>query len=154
MKTEMATPERRAHNRRALSRRAHDIGAYDRRGDGAADHGAKAMLLDALVGVREGDFGTRLPHDWTGIDGKIADTVNEIAFIHEKFARAVEEVAFAVGTDGRLGERMELDRTDGAWGVKLNAINSMIDNLVQPVREVGRVIGAVARGTLTESIQL
>ena len=112
------------------------------------------MLLDALVGVREGDFGTRLPHDWTGIDGRIADTVNEIAIIHEKFARAVEQVAFAVGTDGRLGERMKLDRTDGAWGVKLNAINSMIDNLVQPVREVGRVIGAVARGTLTESIQL
>ena len=112
------------------------------------------MLLEALVGVREGDFGTRLPHDWTGIDGKIADTVNEIAIIHEKFARAVEQVAFAVGTDGKLGERMKLDRTDGAWGVKLNAVNSMIDNLVQPVREVGRVIGAVARGTLTESIQL
>ncbi|MFC0132227.1 hybrid sensor histidine kinase/response regulator [Massilia eurypsychrophila] len=154
MTTEMATPERRAQNRRALSRRAHDIGAYERRGVGAAEHGAKAKLLDALVGVREGDFGTRLPHDWTGIDGKIADTVNEIAFIHEQFARAVAQVAFAVGTEGRLGERMKLDRTDGAWGVKLTAINSMIDNLVLPVREVGRVIGAVARGTLTESMQL
>jgi signal transduction histidine kinase/CheY-like chemotaxis protein/HAMP domain-containing protein len=151
MTQELVTVERRAQSRRAHSRRAHDLGAYERRGAG---HGRPSMLLDALVGVREGDFGTRLPHDWTGIDGKIADTVNEIAFIHEKFARAVEQVSFAVGTDGKLGERMKLDRTDGAWGVKLNAINSMIDNLVQPVREVGRVIGAVARGTLTESIKL
>ncbi|WLI89554.1 HAMP domain-containing protein [Massilia sp. R2A-15] len=151
MTPELATPDRRLQNRRALARRAHDLGAYERRG---AAQTRPSMLLEALVGVREGDFGTRLPHDWTGIDGKIADTVNEIAIIHEKFARAVEQVAFAVGTDGKLGERMKLDRTDGAWGVKLNAVNSMIDNLVQPVREVGRVIGAVARGTLTESIQL
>ena len=151
MTQEPAIPERRAHSRRALGRRAHDPGAYGGLGDG---QGRQSMLLQALVGVRDGDFGTRLPHDWTGIDGKIADTVNEIAIIHEKFARGVEQVSFAVGTDGKLGERMKLDRTDGAWGVKLNAINSMIDNLVQPVREVGRVIGAVARGTLTESTLL
>ena len=38
--------------------------------------------------MREGDFGVRLPHDWTGIDGKIADAFNEIAVVHEKLADA------------------------------------------------------------------
>ena len=54
----------------------------------------------------------------------------------------------------RASGRRALDKTDGAWGDEVNAINSMIDNLVQPVREVGRVIGAVARGMLTESMLL
>ena len=35
-------------------------------------------LLSALQAVRNGDFSVRLPGDWAGIDGKIADTFNEI----------------------------------------------------------------------------
>ncbi|TXF98062.1 response regulator [Massilia arenae] len=115
---------------------------------------SQALLLDALMALRAGDFSVRLPHDWTGIDGKIADAVNDIVATHGKLAGAVETVSVAVGLEGRLGQRMMLDKTDGAWGDEVNAINSMIDNLVQPVREVGRVIGAVARGVLTESMLL
>ena len=106
------------------------------------------------MALRAGDFSVRLPHDWTGIDGKIADAVNDIVATHGKLAGAVEQVSVAVGLEGRLGQRMTLVKTDGAWGDEVNAINSMIDNLVQPVREVGRVIGAVARGVLTESMLL
>ena len=35
-------------------------------------------LLQVLTAVKRGDFSARLPDDWTGLDGKIADTVNEI----------------------------------------------------------------------------
>jgi hypothetical protein len=35
-------------------------------------------LLQVLTAVKRGDFSARLPDDWTGIDGKIADTVNDI----------------------------------------------------------------------------
>ena len=164
MTQELATPERRAQlrralsrralSRRALSRRALDVGAYDRRDDGAAEHTAKVMLLQALMALRAGDFSVRLPYEWSGIDGKIADTVNDIVTTHEKLAWAVERVSVAVGSEGKLGQRMTFDKTDGAWGLEVNAINSMIDKLVQPVREVGRVIGAVARGALGESMLL
>ncbi|HAK93061.1 MAG TPA: hybrid sensor histidine kinase/response regulator, partial [Massilia timonae] len=121
---------------------------------GAGGAPSQALLLDALMALRAGDFSVRLPHDWTGIDGKIADAVNDIVATHGKLAGAVEQVSVAVGIEGRLGQRMMLDKTDGAWGDEVDAINSMIDNLVQPVREVGRVIGAVARGVLTESMLL
>ena len=167
MTTEQAGPERRVGSRRAPGRRALDAAAHERRGgrpgaglgagngvgigDGAP---SQALLLDALMALRAGDFSVRLPHDWTGIDGKIADAVNDIVATHGKLAGAVERVSVAVGLEGRLGQRMMLDKTDGAWGDEVNAINSMIDNLVQPVREVGRVIGAVARGVLTESMLL
>jgi HAMP domain-containing protein/signal transduction histidine kinase/DNA-binding response OmpR family regulator len=162
MTPDQAAPERRMHMRRAPGRRALDPGAYERRGphpgngaDGAAaDAGSRALLLQALMALRAGDFSVRLPCDWTGIDGKIADTVNDIVATHIRLAEEVERVSSAVGNEGKLGQRLVFDRTGGAWGGKIDAINSMIDNLVQPVREVGRVIGAVARGVLTENMAL
>jgi signal transduction histidine kinase/HAMP domain-containing protein/DNA-binding response OmpR family regulator len=162
MTSEQAGPERRIRARRAPGRRVSDQSAHERRAgarvgtaDGAAaDRASRALLLQALMALRAGDFSVRLPHDWPGIDGKIADAVNDIAATHGKLAHAVERVSVAVGLEGRLGQRMRLDKTDGAWGDEVDAINSMIDNLVQPVREVGRVIGAVARGVLTENMLL
>ncbi len=42
-------------------------------------------MLQALQAVRSGDFSVRLPGDRTGIDGKIADTFNDIiAALHER----------------------------------------------------------------------
>ena len=35
------------------------------------------LLLEALVGLKNGDFSVRLPVDWVGVDGKIADAFNE-----------------------------------------------------------------------------
>src|SRR5262245_52986458 len=34
------------------------------------------VFLNTLQAVRQGDFGARLPDDWTGLAGKIADTFN------------------------------------------------------------------------------
>jgi HAMP domain-containing protein/signal transduction histidine kinase/CheY-like chemotaxis protein len=121
---------------------------------GGAAVAMQAALLDALLAVRAGEFDVRLPADWTGLDGKIADTFNDIVATHARLARAIARVSVTVGDEGKLGQRLTLDRGGGAWGDEVDAINSMIDHLVQPVREVGRVIGAVARGVLTESMQL
>ena len=41
-------------------------------------------LLRALRAVREGDFSVRLPADWTGMSGKIADTFNDIVATNER----------------------------------------------------------------------
>src|SRR5512135_1656769 len=41
-------------------------------------------LLHALQAMRIGDFSVRLPSDQTGIEGKIADTFNEIAAANER----------------------------------------------------------------------
>ena len=34
-------------------------------------------LLGALVALKKGDFTVRLPVEWTGLPGKVADTFNE-----------------------------------------------------------------------------
>jgi len=114
----------------------------------------RVALLNALNAVRDGDFSVRLPPDWEGVDGKIADAFNAIVSTNAKLARSIEQVSEVVGTEGKLGQRIEFDNHDGAWGVEVRSINFLIDNLVQPVRDVGRVIGAVARGVLTENMAL
>ncbi len=114
----------------------------------------KTLLLNALNAARNGDFSVRLPLDWSGIDGRIADAFNEIVGINQRLANDIEQVSQIVGTEGQLGQRIVFGKVDGAWGREVAAINSLIDNLVQPVRDSGRVIGAVARGVLTQTMEL
>ena len=59
-------------------------------------------LLRVLQKVRDGDFSARLPGDWTGLEGKIADTFNDIATIADRRARETARVSRAVGKEGRL----------------------------------------------------
>ena len=140
-------------DRRTFNRRAHDRTLFEQKmsNQGGLD---KVVLLDALDAVRNGDFSVRLPLDWVGMDGKIAEAFNEIVSTNAKLAKGIEQVSFVVGTEGKLGQRMSFDKMDGAWGTEVAAINSLIDNLVQPVRDAGRVIGAVAKGVLTENMEL
>jgi hypothetical protein len=45
-------------------------------------------LLHALQAMRIGNFSVRLPSDQTGLEGKIADTFNEIVAANERMARS------------------------------------------------------------------
>ncbi|HEY0846702.1 MAG TPA: HAMP domain-containing protein [Noviherbaspirillum sp.] len=114
----------------------------------------RVALLSALNAVREGDFSVRLPPDWDGMDGKIAEAFNDIVSSNERLAKSIEHVSTVVASEGKLGQRLMFDKLDGAWGANVNAINSLIDTMVQPIRDSGRVIGAVARGVLTETMEL
>ncbi|WP_371868453.1 hypothetical protein [Telluria aromaticivorans] len=71
MTQEQAFPERRADVRRIGPRRAQDALPCEASGD-------KALLLETLLAVRAGRFDARLPRHWPGLDGKVADAVNDI----------------------------------------------------------------------------
>ena len=45
-----------------------------------------ALILASLQTMRKGDFSVRLPVAWTGIQGKIADTFNDIVAANEQMA--------------------------------------------------------------------
>jgi hypothetical protein len=82
-------------------------------GDTALD---RRQLLLALQSVRSGDFSVRLPNDWSGIDGKIADTFNEIVAGNQTIAQELRRVGQVVGKEGRTRERTRFDYSKGAWG--------------------------------------
>jgi HAMP domain-containing protein/CheY-like chemotaxis protein/signal transduction histidine kinase len=110
------------------------------------------VILQVLLAVQKGDFSVRLPSGWTGINGKIADTLNDIIETNDRITREVESVSYAVGTEGKLSRRASLVSHRGSWKTQLEAINSLIDDLARPTTEMARVIGAVAKGDLTQIV--
>ena len=61
-----------------------------------------SALLRAMQAVANGDFSVRLPGDWTGLDGKIADTFNDIVAAnaeHGARARARRDGGRQAGQD-------------------------------------------------------
>src|SRR5262245_26417337 len=71
------------------------------------------ILLGKLQSMRDGDFSVRLPGDWTGLEGKIADTFNEIVAANQKMADELKRVGQAVGKEGRTRERTRFDQSKG-----------------------------------------
>src|SRR4051812_24378808 len=64
-----------------------------------------ALILASLQTMRKGDFSVRLPVAWTGIQGKIADTFNDIVAANEQMAAELTRVGQAVGKEGRTRQR-------------------------------------------------
>src|SRR5256884_4021219 len=53
-----------------------------------------------------------------------------------------------------MTERAALHRGRAGWSASVEAVNSMIDDLVRPTTEVARVLGAVAEGDLSQKMPL
>ncbi|WP_414473717.1 HAMP domain-containing protein [Microvirga sp. M2] len=112
------------------------------------------LLLKVLRAFRKGDFSARLPSDLIGIDGEIAEAFNDIADLNQGLSKELDRVAKVVGKEGRISERGQLDGATGCWSDCINSVNAMIGDIVQPTIEVARVIGAVAKGDLSQTIEL
>ena len=112
------------------------------------------QLLSVLTAVRKGDFSARMSVAKTGLAGKIADTLNEIAELNQDMAREFERVSLAVGKEGRITQRASLAGAGGSWAASVDSVNTLIGDLVQPTSEVARVIGAVAKGDLSQTMAL
>ena len=111
-------------------------------------------LLRALQAVRDGDFSVRLPGDWTGLEGKIADTFNEIVSSNARMASELERVGTVVGKRGQTRQRVKFGRPSGAWCDMEASVNTLIDDLLWPTTEVTRALAAVAKGDLLQAVRL
>src|SRR5262245_61048242 len=112
------------------------------------------VLLSVLTSFKKGNFSARLPVEWTGVAGRISDTLNDVLEINEKMARELERLSRVVGKEGKLNQRANLGEFSGAWAASIGCVNSLIDDLVYPDSEMARVIGAVAKGDLSQSMSL
>src|SRR5271166_805601 len=113
-----------------------------------------SLLLNTLIAFRDGDFSVRMPVDRTGIEGKLNDTLNEIFRLNAHTVSEFARISNAVGKEGKIGQRASLGTVSGAWADCIDSVNSLIGDLVQPSTEVARVIGAVAKGDLSQSMYL
>ena len=111
-------------------------------------------LLKTLTAVKKGDFSVRLPVEQTSIAGKIYDTLNDIFDLLEGGTKEFVRIGIVVGKEGRMTERATLPGAQGAWLERMQAVNTLITDLVQPMNEMARVITAVATGDLSQKMML
>src|SRR5688500_12334363 len=88
------------------------------------------VLLAGLQAMRDGNFSIRLPGDWTGLEGKIADTFNEIVAANQTMAQELKRVGQVVGKEGKTSERTRFHQSQGAWGEVEVSVNTLIDDLL------------------------
>jgi HAMP domain-containing protein/signal transduction histidine kinase/DNA-binding response OmpR family regulator len=112
------------------------------------------QLLSAMTAFRDGDFSVRLPTDWEGVEGRIAEAFNQALAHEDRITREITRLSTAVGKEGRLRQRMSVPGAVGGWSEKVELLNSLLDDLVRPTTDVARTIGAVAKGDLGQSMEL
>src|SRR5437588_22183 len=110
------------------------------------------QLLNALTAFKRGNFSVRLPEDWTGLAGKVADTFNDVIEINQRMSREFERITRVVGKEGRISQRVSLGSVSEGWADSIGCINTLIGDLVHPTSEMARVIGAVAKGDLAKTM--
>src|SRR5882757_2930427 len=113
-----------------------------------------SSLLGTLIAFRKGDFSVRLPYDLTGVEGKVADTINEIFDMNLRLREELARLGSTVGKEGRISERAALPDSVGDWRACVESLNDLIGDLVRPSTEVARVIGAVAKGDLSQTMAI
>jgi signal transduction histidine kinase/HAMP domain-containing protein/ActR/RegA family two-component response regulator len=111
-----------------------------------------STLLDVLARIKEGDFTARMPLDWTGVAGKVADGFNDVIISNQALEAELARVSRVVGKQGELSQRVTLPGSNASWSGSVESVNILIDALVRPTIEMQRVIGAVADGDLSKKV--
>ncbi|MFF4607418.1 HAMP domain-containing protein [Streptomyces sp. NPDC001339] len=118
------------------------------------DTAALNRLLVALVAMRDGNFRKRLTVSGDGLMSEIAAVFNEVADRNLHLTGELARVRRVVGREGKLTERLEVGAAEGSWAAAIDASNALVDDLVRPVSEVGRVLSAVSEGDLEQRMDL
>src|SRR5580693_8206882 len=122
----------------------------------AEGHSDPAVLLHALNALKCGDYAVRLPMDWTGVAGKVADTFNEVVASNERTAQELAQLHQAVGDTrvllnaltalkyGDFSVRLPLDWV-GIAGKTADTFNEVVTLNQRMARELVRLRQSVGR---------
>src|SRR3982750_4162087 len=114
----------------------------------------RGELLKCLRQFKRGDFTVRMPLNMTGIDGEIAQAFNDVVELEEAKAAEISRIAGGAGKEGQSNPRMGVPSATGGWADVVESINTLVGDVMYPVHEVARVIGAVAKGDLSQTMVL
>nr|BFF23107.1 hypothetical protein GCM10025732_10720 [Glycomyces mayteni] len=110
-------------------------------------------LADALGAVERGDFSVRLPRG-EGLAGEVVDRFNAVVEQADRQTRDLALIARAVGQEGSWNHRLVIEHLDGGWSEGAASVNRLVEDLVRPTTELGRVLEAVAAGDLSQEAAL
>ena len=121
---------------------------------GGPDEEGLRRLLAGLTAVRDGDFSARLATGGEGLLGEIGVVFNGMLDQLSLVTSEVTRVAQEVGGQGRLGGQAQVPGVSGVWRELTTSVNGMATNLTDQVRNIAQVTTAVAKGDLTQKIEV
>ena len=110
-------------------------------------------IAEVTTAVAGGDLTKKITRPASGEIAQLQRTINTMVEQLAEFARQVTEVAYDVGTMGKLGGQASIDDVRGTWNDLTSSVNAMANRLTGQVRDIAAVTKAVAKGDLTKKVQ-
>ncbi|AXG53411.1 two-component system sensor kinase [Streptomyces lincolnensis] len=112
------------------------------------------QIAQVTTAVARGDLSQKIDVDARGEILELKNTINTMVDQLSAFADQVTRVAREVGTEGRLGGQAQVPGVAGVWRDLTDSVNGMAGNLTAQVRNIAQVATAVARGDLSQKIDV
>ncbi|MEU4498529.1 HAMP domain-containing protein [Streptomyces sp. NBC_00210] len=112
------------------------------------------QIAQVTTAVARGDLSQKIDVDARGEILELKNTINTMVDQLSAFAEQVTRVARDVGTEGRLGGQAQVPGVAGVWRDLTDSVNGMAENLTGQVRNIAQVATAVARGDLSQKIDV
>ncbi|EPS94054.1 hypothetical protein FOMPIDRAFT_50286 [Fomitopsis schrenkii] len=104
--------------------------------------------------VAMGDLSKQIDVDARGEILELKNTVNGMVLRLRTLAKEVTRVTLEVGSQGKLGGQANVPDVEGVWLDLTRNVNRMCSSLTDQVRSIAMVTTAVAKGDLTQKIEI
>src|SRR5471032_2387049 len=111
-------------------------------------------IAEVTTAVARGDLSRKITVDVKGEVLELKDTINTMVDQLNAFASEGTRVAREVGTEGKLGGQAQVPGVAGTWKDLTDSVNSMASNLTGQVRNIAEVTTAVAKGDLSQRLNV
>ncbi|HVV07643.1 HAMP domain-containing protein [Amycolatopsis sp.] len=111
-------------------------------------------IASVATAVARGDLSQKITVEAKGEVAALAQVINTMVDTLSAFADEVTRVAREVGTEGILGGQARVPNVAGTWKSLTDNVNSMANNLTNQVRSIAQVTTAVARGEMSQKIDV
>ncbi|MEW1632991.1 HAMP domain-containing protein [Streptomyces sp. NPDC093801] len=111
-------------------------------------------IAQVATAVAKGDLSQKITVTARGEILELKTTINTMVDQLSAFADEVTRVAREVGTEGNLGGQATVRGVSGTWKDLTDNVNVMASNLTGQVRSIAQVATAVARGDLSQKIDV
>ncbi|RPD58040.1 hypothetical protein L227DRAFT_469196, partial [Lentinus tigrinus ALCF2SS1-6] len=104
--------------------------------------------------VALGDLSKQIEVDARGEILELKNTVNGMVVRLRALTAEVTRVTMEVGSKGQLGGQAHVPDVEGVWQELMRNVNRMCSSLTDQVRSIAKVTTAIARGDLTQKIDV
>ncbi|ORT55653.1 HAMP domain-containing protein [Streptomyces sp. CB03238] len=111
-------------------------------------------IAQVTTAVAKGDLSQKITVNARGEILELKNTINTMVGQLSSFADEVTRMARDVGTEGILGGQADVKGVSGTWRDLTDSVNFMAGNLTAQVRSIAQVATAVAKGDLSQKIDV